>query len=102
MLKSLLILRHPANAIAVEPADTEQPDELVMAQRIEGTAFARIEKFEDNKTEQVWELLGDEFRRAVISADGETAWKLVGGSSRIRLVGLACASPGVTSPLGGE
>ena len=28
VLKSLLILRHPANAIAVEPADTGQPDEL--------------------------------------------------------------------------
>ena len=54
-----------------------------MAQRIEGTAFARIEKFEDNKSEQVWELFSDEFMRAVISADGETAWKLVEGSSRI-------------------
>ena len=41
-----------------------------MAQRIEGTAFARIEKFEDNKSEQVWELFSDEFMRAVISADG--------------------------------
>ena len=44
-----------------------------MAQRIEGTAFARIEKFEDNKSEQVWELFQNEFMRAVISADGETA-----------------------------
>ena len=54
-----------------------------MAQRIEGTAFARIEKFEDNKSEQVWELFSDEFMRAVISADGETAWKLVKGDMRI-------------------
>ena len=54
-----------------------------MAQRIEGTAFARIEKFEDNKSEQVWELFQNEFMRAVISADGETAWKLVEGSRRI-------------------
>ena len=27
-----------------------------MARIIEGTAFARIAKFEDNKTEQVWKL----------------------------------------------
>ena len=54
-----------------------------MAQRIEGTAFARIEKFEDNKSEQVWELFSEEFMRAVVSADGETAWKLVNGDMRI-------------------
>ena len=54
-----------------------------MAQRIEGTAFARIEKFEDNKSEQVWELFSDEFMRAVVSADGETAWKLGSGNMRI-------------------
>ena len=59
-----------------------------MAQRIEGTAFARIEKFEDNKSEQVWELFCDMFMRAVVSADGETAWKLVSGAR------VACAGTG--------
>ena len=54
-----------------------------MARSIEGTAFARIAKFEDNKSEQVWELFKEEFMRAVAPAGGETAWRLVEGSRKM-------------------
>ena len=54
-----------------------------MAHVIGSTAFGRIEKFEDNKTEQVWELFREEFMRAVVSADGLTVWKIVEGSMAI-------------------
>ena len=37
-----------------------------MAHEIGNTAFGRITPFEDNKTEQVWELFSDEFARAAI------------------------------------
>ena len=71
---SLAHSKRSANARAVVPANRGLPDELVMAHVIGSTAFGRIEKFEDNKTEQVWELFQEEFSRAVVSADGLTAW----------------------------
>ena len=37
------------------------------------TAFKRIEKFNDDTTEQVWELFRDEFARASVAEDGETS-----------------------------
>ena len=39
------------------------------------TAFKRIEKFNGDKTEQVWELFREEFARASVAEDG-------GGESR--------------------
>ena len=43
------------------------------------TAFKRIEKFNDDKTEQVWELFRDEFARALVAEDGETSWRVAAG-----------------------
>ena len=43
------------------------------------TAFKRIEKFNDDKTEQVWELFRDEFARASVAEDGETSWRVAAG-----------------------
>ena len=34
------------------------------------TAFKRIKKFNDDKTEQVWELFREEFARASVAEDG--------------------------------
>ena len=47
------------------------------------TAFNRVAKFNDNKTEQVWEVFVDEFGRASVSEDGETGWKIAQGLMRI-------------------
>ena len=47
------------------------------------TAFNRVAKFNDNKTEQVWEVFVDEFGRASVSEDGETGWKIAQGVMRI-------------------
>ena len=43
------------------------------------TAFKRIDKFNDDKTEQVWELFREEFARASVAEDGETSWRVVAG-----------------------
>ena len=43
------------------------------------SAFKRIEKFNDDKTEQVWELFRDEFARASVAEDGETSWRVAAG-----------------------
>ena len=43
------------------------------------TAFKRIEKFNDDKTEQVWELFREEFARASVAEDGETSWRCAAG-----------------------
>ena len=43
------------------------------------TAFKRIKKFNDDKTEQVWELFRDEFARASVAEDGETSWRCAAG-----------------------
>ena len=43
----------------------------------------RIEQFNDNETEQVWELFKNEFRDASRQLDGELGWMLVSGELRI-------------------
>ena len=43
------------------------------------TAFKRINKFNDDKTEQVWELFREEFARASVAEDGETSWRCAAG-----------------------
>ena len=43
------------------------------------TAFKRINKFNDDKTEQVWELFREEFARASVAEDGETSWRIAAG-----------------------
>ena len=43
------------------------------------TAFKRIDKFNDDKTEQVWELFREEFARASVAEDGETSWRVAAG-----------------------
>ena len=43
------------------------------------TAFKRIEKFNDDRTEQVWELFREEFSRAAVAEDGETGWRVAAG-----------------------
>ena len=43
------------------------------------TAFKRIKKFNDDKTEQVWELFREEFARASVAEDGETSWRVAAG-----------------------
>ena len=43
------------------------------------TAFKRINKFNDDKTEQVWELFREEFARASVAEDGETSWRVAAG-----------------------
>ena len=48
-------------------------------QGVARTAFKRIEKFNDDKTEQVWELFRDEFARASVAEDGETGWRVAAG-----------------------
>ena len=37
------------------------------------TAFKRIKKFNDDKTEQVWELFREEFARASVAEQGAKA-----------------------------
>ena len=52
-------------------------DQLVMGDHGVGhTAFKRINKFNDDKTEQVWELFREEFARASVAEDGEIRTKL--------------------------
>ena len=48
-------------------------------QRVDHTAFKRISKFNDDKTEQVWELFREEFARASVAEDGETSWRCAAG-----------------------
>ena len=48
-------------------------------QRVDHTAFKRINKFNDDKTEQVWELFREEFARASVAEDGETSWRCAAG-----------------------
>ena len=51
------------------------------------TAFKRIEKFNDDRTEQVWELFREEFSRAAVAEDGETSWRVaaaISGHARLR------------------
>ena len=48
-------------------------------QGVSRTAFKRIEKFNDDKTEQVWELFREEFARASVAEDGETSWRVAAG-----------------------
>ena len=48
------------------------------------TAFNRVAKFNDNKTEQVWEVFVDEFGRASVLEEGVTAWKVAQGVMRIK------------------
>ena len=43
------------------------------------TAFKRIKKFNDDKTEQVWELFREEFARVSVAEDGETSWRVAAG-----------------------
>ena len=52
-------------------------------QGVARTAFKRIEKFNDDKTEQVWELFRDEFARASVAEDGETGWRVAAGLMNI-------------------
>ena len=43
----------------------------------------RIEQFNDNETEQVWELFKNEFQNASRQLDGELGWLLVSGGLSI-------------------
>ena len=54
-----------------------------MALRQSLTAFNRVEQFNDNKTEQVWDVFINEFGRASVLEDGETGWKIAQGLMRI-------------------
>ena len=54
-----------------------------MGEKNESSALTRIEQFNDNKTEQVWELFENEFRNASRSLDGELGWLLVSGGLRV-------------------
>ena len=47
------------------------------------TAFKRINKFNDDKTEQVWELFREEFARASVAEDGETSWRVAAGITSV-------------------
>ena len=58
-------------------------DELVMGEKEGSSALMRIEQFNDNETEQVWELFKNEFRDASRQLDGELGWMLVSGELRI-------------------
>ena len=72
--------RLPPNACAVEPANYDTLDELVMALQKEHTAFGRIVQFDDNKTEQVWDVFRDELGRASVAEDGVTGWRIAYGT----------------------
>ena len=54
-----------------------------MALQKEHTAFGRIVQFDDNKTEQVWDVFRDEFGRASVAEDGVTGWKIAEGKMQI-------------------
>ena len=54
-----------------------------MALQKEHTAFGRIVQFDDNKTEQVWDVFLDEFGRASVAEDGVTGWKIAEGMMQI-------------------
>ena len=47
----------------------------------EHAVLARTEQFNDNKTEQVWELFKNEFRNASRQLDGELGWAAGVGST---------------------
>ena len=51
-----------------------------MGEKEGSSALMRIEQFNDNETEQVWELFKNEFRDASRQLDGELGWMLVSGS----------------------
>ena len=68
---------------SVATGRTNPPDELVMGEKNDSSALTRIEQFNDNKTEQVWELFENEFRNASRSLDGELGWLLVSGGLRV-------------------
>ena len=54
-----------------------------MGEKEGSSALMRIEQFNDNETEQVWELFKNEFRDASRQLDGELGWMLVSGELRI-------------------
>ena len=54
-----------------------------MGEKEGSSALMRIEQFNDNETEQVWELFKNEFRDASRQLDGELGWMLVPGELRI-------------------
>ena len=63
---------------------TDLPDELVMGEKEGSSALMRIEQFNDNETEQVWELFKNEFQNASRQMDGELGWMLVSGGLSIQ------------------
>ena len=48
-----------------------------MGEKNGSSALLRIEQFNDNETEQVWELFKNEFQNASRQLDGELGWMLV-------------------------
>ena len=50
-----------------------------MGEKNGSSALMRIEQFNDDETEQVWELFKNEFRDASRQLDGELGWMLVSG-----------------------
>ena len=50
-----------------------------MGEKNGSSALMRIEQFNDNETEQVWELFKNEFQNASRQLDGELRWMLVSG-----------------------
>ena len=50
-----------------------------MGEKNGSSALLRIEQFNDNETEQVWELFKNEFQNASRQLDGELGWMLVSG-----------------------
>ena len=54
-----------------------------MGEKNGSSALLRIEQFNDNETEQVWELFKNEFQNASRQLDGELGWMLVSGGLSI-------------------
>ena len=54
-----------------------------MGEKNGSSALMRIEQFNDNETEQVWELFKNEFQNASRQLDGELGWMLVSGELSI-------------------
>ena len=54
-----------------------------MGEKNGSSALMRIEQFNDNETEQVWELFKNEFQNASRQLDGELGWMLVSGALSI-------------------
>ena len=55
-----------------------------MGERNGSSALMRIEQFNDNETDQVWELFKNEFQNASRQMDGELGWMLVSGGLSIQ------------------